>query len=239
MAQTCSVRVSPEIRLYVLAENRLLRDTLGRLLRKRPEVAVVGVNRTSASDKEEIISSRCEVLLTDCFENVAHSDFLSEVLEQEPRIKLVLFGMNDNPTDFLRAVFLGICGYLLKDASSAEIVAAVLAAVRGEATCPPNLCMGLIQYLRKEGQAGLRTWDRQNTDKKSLTPRQLQLIQLVANGLTNKEIASRLNLSEFTVKNHIRRVMRRVEAVSRYDAVDLARATGQLPAHSGKPFAIS
>ncbi len=239
MGQMCSARVSPEIRLYLLAENRLLRDTLGKLFRKRSEVAVVGVSRSSATGKEEIISSQCEVLLTDCFENAAHLDFLSEVLEKEPGIKLILFGMNDDPADFLRAVFLGVCGYLLKDASLAEIVASVLAAVRGEATCPPNLCLALIQYLRKEGQAGLKTLDKQNTDKKSLTPRQLQLIQLVANGLTNKEIASSLNLSEFTVKNHIRRVMRRVEAVSRYDAVDLARATGQLPAHSGKPFAIS
>jgi DNA-binding NarL/FixJ family response regulator len=50
----------------------------------------------------------------------------------------------------------------------------------------------------------------------------------VANGLTNKEIAANLNLSEFTVKNHIRRVMRQMEAASRYDAVNLVRATGQL-----------
>ena len=103
---------------------------------------------------------------------------------------------------------------------------------------PSEPVFGPDSYLRKEGQASLRTLDPQNSDKKSLTPGQLQLIQLVANDLTNKEIASILNLSEFTVKNHIRRVMRRVEAVSRYDAVDLARATGLLSVHSGKPFAI-
>jgi DNA-binding NarL/FixJ family response regulator len=237
MGQLAGARLSPEIRLYLLAENRLLRDTLGRLLRKHPEISLVGVGRTSATGKDEITSSQCEVVLTDCFDAAAQPDFLYDVLDQEPSIKLILFGMNDDPAFFLKAVFLGVCGYLLKDASSAEILAAVLAAVRGEATCPPNLCWALIQYLSREGQASLKTLDSHNGAKKSLTPRQLQLIQLVANGLTNKEIASSLNLSEFTVKNHIRRVMQRVEAVSRHDAVDLARATGQLPAPSGRSLA--
>jgi len=117
---------------------------------------------------------------------------------------------------------------LLKDASSAEIVAAVLAAARGEATCPPQLCMTMIQHLSKTGNANLEAPDAQKEDRKALTPRQLQLIRLVADGLTNKEIAANLNLSQFTVKNHIRRVMRRVEAGSRYDAVHLVRASGQL-----------
>ncbi len=68
------------------------------------------------------------------------------------------------------------------------------------------------------------------TDKNSLTHRQLQLMNLVAQGLSNKEIAASLNLSEFTVKNHIRRVMRQMEAESRHEAVDLIRATGHLVA---------
>jgi DNA-binding NarL/FixJ family response regulator len=88
--------------------------------------------------------------------------------------------------------------------------------------------MSLIQHLSKKRQEKLETSDPQNGDRKALTPRQLQLIRLVANGLTNKEIAAALNLSQFTVKNHLRRVMRQVEAASRHDAVSLIRATGQL-----------
>jgi two-component system NarL family response regulator len=211
-----------------LTENRLLRDTLARLLRKRSEINVVGVNRRSESIKDEIISSHCDVVLTDCFDNTARSTFLHDVLDQDAGVKLLLFGMNEDPDVFLKAVFLGICGYLLKDASAVEIVAAVRAAVRGEATCPPSLCMTLIQHLSKKKQERLETSDPQNGDRKALTPRQLQLIRLVANGLTNKEIAANLNLSQFTVKNHIRRVMRQMEAASRHDAVNLIRASGQL-----------
>jgi DNA-binding NarL/FixJ family response regulator len=229
MGQMFNSTLSPEIRVYLLAENRLLRDTLARLLRKRSGINVVGVSRSSVTSKDEIISSLCEVVLTDCFDGAAHSDLLQKLFDQESGIKIVLFGMNADPGVFFKAVSLGICGYLLKDASSAEIVSAVLAAMRGEATCPPNLCMALMEYFCKRGSTYLDASAGPTSDKKSLTPRQLQLIRLVADGLTNKEIASSLNLSEFTVKNHIRRVMRRVEAATRYDAVDQVRATGQLP----------
>jgi DNA-binding NarL/FixJ family response regulator len=229
MGQTSHRKMSPEVKLYLLAENRLLRDTLTRLLKKRSEILVVGVNRISTTSKEEIASAQCDVLLTDCFDGAAHTAFLSDVLREKPEMKLVLFGMNDDPATFLRAAFLGTCGYMLKDASLAEMVAAVLAAVRNEATCPPNLCLSLIQCLQRRGAASPDLANDQASDKKNLTPRQLQLIQLVANGLTNKEIASNLNLSEFTVKNHISRVMRRVDAGTRYAAVDIVRAAGHIP----------
>ena len=228
MGQPDNFKLSTQVNVYLLAENRLLRDTLTRLLRKRSEINVVGVSSRSETVKVEIISSHCDVVLTDYFESTARPTFLRDVLDQDPGIKLLLFGMSEDPDVFLKAVFLGICGYLLKDASAAEIVAAVRAAVRGEATCPPSLCMALIQYLSKKRREKFEASDAPNGDRKALTPRQLQLIRLVANGMTNKEIAANLNLSQFTVKNHIRRVMRQVEAANRHDAVNLIRATGQL-----------
>jgi DNA-binding NarL/FixJ family response regulator len=228
MGQPDDLKLSPQVSVYLLTENRLLRDTLARLLKKRSEINVVGVSRHSESVKDEIISSHCDVVLTDCFDNTARSTFLRDVLGQDSGVKLLLFGMNEDPDVFLKAVYLGICGYLLKDASAAEIVAAVRAAVRDEATCPPSLWMTLIQHLCQKRAEKFAPALPQNGDRKVLTPRQLQLIRLVANGLTNKEIAAALNLSQFTVKNHLRRVMRQMEAASRHDAVNLVRATGQL-----------
>ena len=67
-----------------LTENRLVRDTLARLLRKRSEINVVGVSRLSDSVKDEILSSPCDVVLTDCFDNTARSTFLRDVLDQAP-----------------------------------------------------------------------------------------------------------------------------------------------------------
>jgi DNA-binding NarL/FixJ family response regulator len=217
-----------EVNVYLLAENRLLRDTLARLLRKRSEINVVGVSRSSETVREEIRASRCDVVLTDSFQNTVDSLFSDESLDVESTAKVLLFGMDDDPELFIKAVQFGVCGYLLKEASAAEIVSAVRAAARGEATCPPHLCMALIQYLSKHRQEKLDVFDAQGAAQKALTPRQLQLIRLVAEGLTNKEIAANLNLSQFTVKNHLRRVMRQVEAASRHDAVDALRASGQL-----------
>jgi DNA-binding NarL/FixJ family response regulator len=228
MGQTDDIELSPRVSVYLLAENRLLRDTLARLLRKRSEIHVVGVSRSSETAEGELISSQCEVVLTDSFDDRACSTFLPELLGQTSGIKVLLFGMNEDPDVFLKAVFLGICGYLLKDASAAEIVAAVRAAARGEATCPPSLCMSLIQHLSKKRHESFETPGPQSSDRKALTPRQLQLLRLVADGKTNKEIAADLNVSPFTVKNHLRRVMRQVEAANRHDAVSLVRATGQL-----------
>jgi len=228
MGQPDELKLSPQVSVYLLTENRLLRDTLTRLFRKRSEINVVGVSRRSEGIKDEIISSHCDVVLTDCFDNTTRLTFLQELLDEPSGMKVLLFGMNEDPDVFLEAVYLGICGYLLKEASAAEIVAAVRAAVRGEATCPPSLCMTLIQHLCKKRAEKCEPALPQNGDRKALTPRQLQLIRLVANGLTNKEIAANLNLSQFTVKNHLRRVMRQVEAASRHDAVNLVRATGQL-----------
>jgi len=228
MGETFNLKVSPQISVYLLAENRLLRDTLARLLRKRAEINVVGVSRSPETVKEELVSTHCDVVLTDCFDDTSHVRLLQDLLDQAPGMKVLLFGMNEDPDVFLKAVFLGICGYLLKEASAAEIIEAVRAAIRGEATCPPALCMLLIEHLSKMRHEKAMASDVQNGDRKILTPRQLQLLRLVAQGMTNKEIAASLNLSPFTVKNHIRRVMRQVDAASRSDAVVLIRATGQL-----------
>jgi DNA-binding NarL/FixJ family response regulator len=151
-------------------------------------------------------------------------------LNHNADVKILLFGMDEDPDIFLEAVRLGIRGYVLKDASAAEIIAAVRAVARGEASCPPKLCLTLIQHVASEYRLKPKNGAGLATDKNSLTHRQLQLMHLVAQGLTNKEIAANLNLSEFTVKNHIRRVMRQMEAESRYEAVDLIRATGHLVA---------
>ena len=228
MSVTGNAKLSREVSVYLLAENRLLRDTLARLLRKRTEISVVGVSRGSETVRDEILASNCDVVLMDSFDDTACATFLDKALCQEAGMKLLLFGMDEDPDVFLKAVHLGICGYLLKEASAAEIVAAVRAAARGEATCPPKLCMSLIQYVSKKEYEKVDSVDTQGCSQKALTPRQLQLIRLVAEGLTNKEIAANLNLSQFTVKNHLRRVMRQVEAASRHDAVDAIRATGQL-----------
>jgi DNA-binding NarL/FixJ family response regulator len=114
-------------------------------------------------------------------------------------------------------------GYLLNDASASDLVAAVRAVHRGEAVCPPQLCSTLFRFVAHivEEMPVKRAASRPD-----LTLRQQQLISLVARGLTNKEIASQLNLSEFTVRNHIHRILKQVNAGSRREAVETIRGHG-------------
>jgi DNA-binding NarL/FixJ family response regulator len=129
--------------------------------------------------------------------------------------------MSDDPEQFLAAVRRGISGYLLHDASASDIVAAVRAVFRGEAHCPRQLCLKLFQCI---SQMAWETPLKSSGARLNLTLRQRKLVSLVGNGLTNKEIASHLNLSEFTVKNHLHRIMRRLKVANRREAVEAVRS---------------
>ena len=190
---------------------------------------MVGMSRYKESAAAEVLASHCAILLMDSMAITEHASLLSELSERASEIKVVLFGMDEDADLFLRSAYFGVSGYVLKEASTSEIIAAVRAVAQGEAAWPPRLCMDLVRHLSQEYRIKARIGVLASSVKYALTARQLELMRLVERGLTNKEIAVNLNLSEFTVKNHIRRVMKRVEADDRHEAVDAIRASGLLP----------
>ena len=214
--------------IYLMAENRFLREALVRLLRKKADLRVVGEGRQCDSSAAEVIASKCNVLLLDSLTTADAESLIAEVLEKAPQIKIVLFGMDEEPATFLKAVRLGVNGYVVKDACAADIIGAVRAVAQGEAVCTPKLCLELFRHFSQHFHENPAITQREAKIKFGLTQRQSQLVALVARGLTNKEIAASLNLSEFTVKNHLRRIMRQVDADNRHDAVDTLRAGGAL-----------
>jgi len=132
--------------------------------------------------------------------------------------------MEENEEQFFTAIRSGISAYLLKDASADDVVAAVRSAARGEAVCPPRLCLALFRFMARIAlETPVHNWEG---PKAIITIRQQCLMALVAKGLTNKEIASQMNLSEYTIRNHIHRIMKRVDAGSRGEAVQAIRAHG-------------
>jgi DNA-binding NarL/FixJ family response regulator len=199
-----------------------------RLFQKRPGIAIIGQAADVQTLSDSATAASCDVLLLDSLMPMYATDLFKEIRGPESFMRVVLFGMDDDEAAFLKAVRLGVSGYLLKDASSAEIIAAVRGAADGKAICPPKLCMALFRVTSQDfrDKSGM---GEMPADKIGLTYRQRELIGLVAQGLTNKEIAAKLNLSEFTVKNHVHRIMRHVEAGSRQEAVDVVRAKGFLP----------
>jgi DNA-binding NarL/FixJ family response regulator len=221
--------VSPtRLKVYLLAENRLLRETLARLLQRNGYVSVVGVSRYTESSVEEICASDCSILLMDSIATTEDMISTGSLFEKAPEMKIVLFGMDEDASSFLQSTYYGVSGYLLKESSASEIIAAVRAVGQGEAALPAQLCMDLVRHLSREYRIRTKLRVPSENVRYCLTARQLELMRLVERGLTNKEIAVNLNLSEFTVKNHIRRVMREVDADDRHQAVDAIRASGLL-----------
>jgi DNA-binding NarL/FixJ family response regulator len=213
----------PPAKVYAVAENRLLREALVRLFRKRSEISIVGDACYSDVAIEDLVSSKSDLLILDCFDTKHTSDdWIARVQEAIPEIKIILFGMSEDPDVFLRAVRRGIAGYVLKSASAADLLDAIRTVAQGEAVCPPKFCKILFATV---AATAVDTKEERATLQFDLTQRQRELMSLVAMGLSNKEIASSLNLSEFTVKNHIYRVMKQVDAQTRHEAVSLIRET--------------
>jgi DNA-binding NarL/FixJ family response regulator len=211
------------VRVFLSIGNRLLREALVRLFRKKGGFQIAG-----QSGHEQLLDWKplipiCDVLVIDGFDTdwCVCSD-PSESFDGYS-MKVLLIGMDDDPEQFFAAVKAGITGYLLKDASACDVVTGVRAASRAQTVCPPNLAFALFRRVAKLCR---ETVPATRESRPDLTLRQQQLVALVAKGLTNKEIACRLNLSEFTVRNHIHRIFKQVDAGSRSEAVETIRAHG-------------
>lgn len=208
------------IRVFLAIENRLLREALTRLCRKRPDLQVVGPALYRDSFAEEILGSECHVLVLDFLNMGVLNSISGSKCRDSCEFQIVLIAMEDDPLQFLSAVRAGVRGYLLKDASASEVIAAIRAISNQHAVCPPQLCASLFECVVNAPHQG--TGIRQ--PRGELTLRQRQIVNMVARGLTNKEIAAQLNLSEFTVRNHIHRILKQVDVASRQEAVRVMRA---------------
>jgi len=209
------------IRVFILAENRLLREALALLLGKRNSIQVVGACALSPQMLKQVAEASPHILLSDS-SVLATPDLqvVAEIRAAIPGLKVVTIGMEDDRNIFLRAVRDGISGYVLQDASAMELAAAVHTVSEGKAVCPPSLCRVLFDFVAESRVQPARFRLGQEL---GLTRREQQLVQMIDRGLTNKEIATELNLSEQTVKNHVHRMLRKLGASDRLAAVNLCR----------------
>jgi DNA-binding NarL/FixJ family response regulator len=211
-------------RLFLIVENRIMREALSGVFRRQSGFSLIATV-PSASAHELINASDYDVLIVErASALVLPSSFVSDLLSHRPAAKVVLFGMKNDPHTFLQAVKSGARGYLLEEAGAKEIVAAVRKVAAGEAVSPPCLCDSLFEFVARSMPDGSMVLNQRLCYELGLTHRQQQLVALLARGLTNKEIAAALHLSEFTVKNHVRRIIRHLNAPSRYAAVQIVCA---------------
>jgi DNA-binding NarL/FixJ family response regulator len=210
--------------VYLLAENRLLREALLRILSKKGDIQVVGAGSYGPEIFQQIVATRANVVVLDSVAPVlAENGAVRELLRLNPALSVVMVGMEAEEAIFLRAVQAGALGYVLKDASAVEVAKTIRAVAAGEAVCPPMFSVALFQWVARHKPA-IPSLHLKNT--LGLSRREQQLAGLIQQGLTNKEMASRLNLSEQTVKNHVHRMLRKLGAPDRLAIVEVCRNEG-------------
>ena len=147
---TESVRKPPDAptQVFLLVENRLVRETLDRLFRKRSDLRVVGQGCSIEAIDEAL--SQCDIVILDDLHTVSLlGPRLLDRLQATGRVGVVLIDMQHDEERFLAAVRSGVSGYLLSDAPASDVVSAVRAVARGEAVCPPRLCLALFRFVAR------------------------------------------------------------------------------------------
>ena len=204
--------------VFLLAENRLLREALIRLLSKKADVRVVGASAYAPGVQQEIVAARPNILVLDSsglgLPPVARIPALQAAL---PELRVVMVDMEPDEQVFLRAVRAGVLGYVLKNASAVEVASTIRAVAMGEAICPASLSVALFRCVAQpESAPAALPW----AVELGLSRREQEMAELLSQRLTNKEIAVRLHLSEQTVKNHVHHILRKLGAHNRSAIVE-------------------
>lgn len=234
--------------VFVAAENRLLREALSRMLTKNGDIEVITsevaeplrkpphnnvqsplrMDDLQPSSKQETPISPAihdaEILLLSSKGNLDQDlATIRGIRSASPELLILLIDATGDETNFLQCIRAGVRGYLPRDASAEDVVDAVKAIHGGKAICPGALCAALFRYIEREATFFPSASVHQRL---GLTRREQQLIPLVAEGLTNKEIANRFCLSEQTVKNHLYRMKQKIGADDRLGIVQVCRTQG-------------
>ncbi|WP_067466737.1 response regulator [Actinomadura macra] len=203
------------VRVLVVDDQELVREGIASLLSVQPGIEVIG---TAADGAEAVAALSAEVpadvVLMDVrmpgMNGVAAT---AEIRRRAPSCKVVMLTTFDDDEYVVQALRAGATGYLLKNLPAAELAAAVRLACSGVAQLDSTITRRLATAL---------------PDPAALTPRETDVLRLIAAGATNKEIATRLYLSEGTVKNHISRILQRLNLRDRTQAALYARDQGLL-----------
>jgi DNA-binding NarL/FixJ family response regulator len=204
------------IRLVIADDHPVVRDGLSGIFGGAEDFEVVGL----ASDGEEAVELarrlKPDVVLMDL--RMPKMDGVSAIRQLAPAQRILVLTTFDADTDVLPAIEAGATGYLLKDAPRSELYRAVRAAARGEAVLSPPVATRVLRAAR--------------SDEPSLSAREVEILELVARGTTNREAAERLFISEATVKTHLIHIYAKLGVPDRASAVAAAYDRGLLQPRS-------
>jgi DNA-binding NarL/FixJ family response regulator len=204
------------IRVLLVDDHPVVRTGIRGMLDGEPDIQVVG---EAASGTEAVTATRAlnpDLVLMDL--RMPDGDGVSatgRILALAPGTRVVVLTTYESDVEILHAVEAGAAGYLLKDCSRADLLNAIRLAARGETVLAPSVATRLVRHIRQPGTGGL-------------SPREVEVLRLVARGLSNGEIGQALHISEATVKTHLLRTFAKLGVSDRTAAVTTALAAGLL-----------
>ena len=209
------------ISVFVVDDNRLLCEGLVSMLGEREDIAVVGAAPSGDDALEQIKRLRPNVALIDIGMPGKDGIEVTQALHQEaPEVKVIILGMVDLTDEIMACIEAGAAGYVLKETSFDHLVETIRSAHRGESLCSPQMAASLFSRIAE--LAGERILSVPSSSVK-LTPRELEIVNAVADELSNKEIARQLSIETQTVKNHIHNILDKLQLHTRLEAVEYAR----------------
>lgn len=211
----CKRESRMSVKVMMADDHSLMREGIKQLLEFDGQIEVIG----EVGDGEECLIKlpilKPEILLLDINMPKKNGiEVLQEIKKRNIPVKVIVLTVHNEIDYLLRAVDCGVNGYILKNAESAELKKAIMAVANGESYIQPNLIPSLNSRLIS------RDSDKEKIE--SLTRRELEVLIQLANGSFNKEIATSLNISERTVKNHISNIFKKIDVNDRTQAAVFA-----------------
>jgi len=203
------------IKVMLADDHILMREGIRQLLEFDGTIEVVDEASDGIECLEKITQSKPDILLLDINMPKKNGiDVLEEIKKKNIKVKVLILTVHNEVEYLLRAVDIGADGYILKDSESVELKKAINTIMSGETYIQPNLIPALNNKLVS------RDNDKDKID--ALTKRELEVLVCVANGMFNRDIAEKLDISERTVKNHITSIFKKIEVVDRTQAAVFA-----------------
>lgn len=210
--------MSEPIRLLIADDHPLFREGVAQSLAREPELVVVGQAGTGEEACELVANLLPDVLLMDVtMPGMGGIAAARKVASTWPVVRIMMLTVAEDEDTLMNALKAGARGYVLKGVSARELTAAVQVVAGGDVYISPSLAGSILVEMTSHDQS-----DPLNT----LTEREQEILQLVAEGLTNREIGGRLHLAEKTIKHYMTNVLQKLQVRSRVEAALLAQKRG-------------
>lgn len=216
-----------KIRVLIVDDHQIVREGLSSVLQSKGDIEVVGLaaNGTEAVDLARKLAP--DVVLMDIsmpmMDGVAAT---KQIKKENPQTGVVVLTMYADEEYIFELVKAGAAGYLLKDADSTQIAKAIRAISKGESMIHPAIASKILTGFSRLSSGKTEKGLKKNPAVHGMSDRELEVLELVAEGKTNKEIANDLSLSEKTVKNHIQSIFKKLDVTDRTKAAIYAIKEG-------------